>query len=150
MSAAAQRLHGQRGHRHHRRRGPPGLLLHPALPAAGRAAGRTVMTTRQTAPAVAVTGVTGGLGGLVSRALAQAGVPLRLLARTPSKAPQLQGSTVERFDYSGRNDCSQSMPSNGGSSARRKNARRLESAPVSKAWARARDAWLTERERRVP
>ncbi len=54
---------------------------------------------------VAVTGVTGGLGGMVSRALADAGVPLRLLVRTPSKAPSMTGSTVERFDYSDRNGC---------------------------------------------
>ena len=61
-----------------------------------------------TAP-VAVTGVTGALGGLVSRALADAGVPLRLLVRTPSKAPQLPGATVERFDYSDQNDCERAL-----------------------------------------
>lgn len=54
---------------------------------------------------VAVTGVTGGVGGMVSRALADAGIPLRLLIRTPSKAPALPGSTVEPFDYSDRNGC---------------------------------------------
>ena len=54
---------------------------------------------------VAVTGVTGGLGGMVSRALADAGLPLRLLVRTPSKAPSLPGSSVARFDYSDRNGC---------------------------------------------
>jgi NAD(P)H dehydrogenase (quinone) len=62
-----------------------------------------------TAPEVAVTGVTGGLGGLVSRALAEAGVPLRLLARTPSKAPELRSSTVERFDYADQNDCERAL-----------------------------------------
>ena len=54
---------------------------------------------------VAVTGVTGGIGGMVSRALADAGIPLRLLVRTPSKAPALPDSTVETFDYSDRNGC---------------------------------------------
>jgi NAD(P)H dehydrogenase (quinone) len=58
---------------------------------------------------VAVTGVTGALGGLVSRALADAGVPLRLLVRTPSKAPDLPGATVERFDYSDQNDCERAL-----------------------------------------
>jgi len=53
----------------------------------------------------AVTGVTGALGGLVSRALADAGVPQRLLVRTPSKAPSLPGATVETFDFSDRNGC---------------------------------------------
>jgi uncharacterized protein YbjT (DUF2867 family) len=41
----------------------------------------------------------------VSRALADAGTPLRLLVRTPSKAPSLPGSSVETFDYSDRNGC---------------------------------------------
>jgi NAD(P)H dehydrogenase (quinone) len=54
---------------------------------------------------IAVTGVTGGIGGMVSRALADAGIPLRLLVRTPSKAPALPDSTVETFDYSDRNGC---------------------------------------------
>ncbi len=58
---------------------------------------------------VAVTGVTGALGGQVSRALTDAGVPLRLLVRTPSKAPELPGATVERFDYSDQNDCERAL-----------------------------------------
>src|SRR3954470_19938063 len=58
---------------------------------------------------VAVTGVTGALGGLVSRALADAGVPLRLLARNPSKAPDLSGATVERFDYSDQRGCERAL-----------------------------------------
>ena len=41
----------------------------------------------------------------MSRALADAGIPLRLLVRTPSKAPSLPGSSVETFDYSDRNGC---------------------------------------------
>src|SRR5436190_2057442 len=42
--------------------------------------------TTEQGPTLAVTGVTGALGGMVSRALAKAGVPQRMLARTPSKA----------------------------------------------------------------
>jgi uncharacterized protein YbjT (DUF2867 family) len=42
---------------------------------------------------------------MVSAALADKAIPLRLLARTPSKAPSLPGSSVETFDYSDRNGC---------------------------------------------
>ena len=55
--------------------------------------------------ATAVTGVTGALGGLVSRALADTGVPQRLLVRTPSKAPTLPGATVKKFDFDDQNGC---------------------------------------------
>jgi len=55
-----------------------------------------------TLPTLAVTGVTGVLGGSVARALAADGVAERLLARTPAKAPQLPGSTVQPFSYSDR------------------------------------------------
>jgi uncharacterized protein YbjT (DUF2867 family) len=51
------------------------------------------------APSLAVTGVTGFVGGRAARELAESGVPLRLLARTPSKAPELPGSAVRRADY---------------------------------------------------
>ena len=40
-------------------------------------------------PTVGVTGVTGHVGGLVARALADAGVPQRLLVRSPWNAPDL-------------------------------------------------------------
>lgn len=50
-------------------------------------------------PAVAVTGITGAVGGLVGRALVEAGVPLRLLARTPSKVPPLPGCVVLPSTY---------------------------------------------------
>ncbi|OOB90886.1 SDR family oxidoreductase [Rathayibacter sp. VKM Ac-2630] len=53
-------------------------------------------------PTLAVTGVTGVLGGSVARALAADGVAQRLLARTPARAPQLPGSTVHPFSYSDR------------------------------------------------
>jgi NAD(P)H dehydrogenase (quinone) len=54
---------------------------------------------------IAITGVTGALGGMVSRALAEAGVSQRMLARTPSKAPALPGATVVEFDYADRSAC---------------------------------------------
>jgi uncharacterized protein YbjT (DUF2867 family) len=43
---------------------------------------------------IGVTGVTGGLGGRVARRLAGAGVAQRLLARDPSRVPDLAGGTV--------------------------------------------------------
>ncbi|KQQ08213.1 SDR family oxidoreductase [Rathayibacter sp. Leaf296] len=55
-----------------------------------------------TLPTLAVTGVTGVLGGSVARAHAADGVAQRLLARTPAKAPRLSGSTVHPFSYSDR------------------------------------------------
>ncbi|MDC4232560.1 SDR family oxidoreductase [Actinomyces sp. B33] len=45
-------------------------------------------------PSIAVTGVTGRVGGLVARALAERGVPQRLLARSPQRAPELPGARV--------------------------------------------------------
>lgn len=51
-------------------------------------------------PALAVTGATGVLGGLVARDLADRGIAQRLLVRTPAKAPTLPGSTVHKFSYS--------------------------------------------------
>ncbi len=50
-------------------------------------------------PQLAVTGVTGAVGGLVARALADVGVPLRLLARTPSRVPALPGCVVLPSSY---------------------------------------------------
>jgi NAD(P)H dehydrogenase (quinone) len=50
-------------------------------------------------PPVAVTGVTGAVGGQVARALVAEGVPLRLLARTPSKVAPLPGCTVLPSSY---------------------------------------------------
>lgn len=49
---------------------------------------------------LAVTGSTGVLGGHVARLLADAGVPQRLLVRTPAKAPALEGAVVLPFSYS--------------------------------------------------
>ncbi|KAG9185441.1 hypothetical protein G6011_07985 [Alternaria panax] len=49
---------------------------------------------------IAVTGATGGVGGLVARGLAARQLPQRLLVRTPSKAPKLPHSEVRQFSYS--------------------------------------------------
>src|SRR5690349_19498732 len=48
---------------------------------------------------IAVTGSTGAIGGAVARELAARGVPLRLLARTPSKAPALPDASVVACSY---------------------------------------------------
>lgn len=52
-----------------------------------------------TLPKLAVTGVTGHVGGLVARELAAAGLPLRLLARSPERAPTLPGCVVAELSY---------------------------------------------------
>lgn len=51
---------------------------------------------------LAVTGATGVVGGLVAADLAARGIPQRLLVRTPTKAPQLAGSTVHPVEYGDR------------------------------------------------
>lgn len=48
---------------------------------------------------IAVTGSTGRVGGLVAGHLARAGVPMRLLVRTPDRAPSHPDSTVHRVSY---------------------------------------------------
>jgi NAD(P)H dehydrogenase (quinone) len=48
---------------------------------------------------IAVTGVTGQLGGRVARLLADVGIPLRLLVRDPDRAPQLPDATVQVAPY---------------------------------------------------
>lgn len=50
-------------------------------------------------PALAVTGATGAIGGLVARELADAGVPLRLLVRDAARAPELPGGAVVTTSY---------------------------------------------------
>jgi NAD(P)H dehydrogenase (quinone) len=49
---------------------------------------------------IAVTGATGGVGGFVARNLVARELPLRLLVRTPSKAPKLPHSEVYQVSYS--------------------------------------------------
>lgn len=56
------------------------------------------MTTSRTAE-LAITGSTGHLGGLVARALAQAGVTQRLVVRSAERAPRLEGSSVVEAAY---------------------------------------------------
>ncbi|MDP9796268.1 uncharacterized protein YbjT (DUF2867 family) [Catenuloplanes nepalensis] len=51
---------------------------------------------------IAVTGVTGHLGGAVARRLSAAGHPLRLVARSPARAPSLPHSTVAAASYGDR------------------------------------------------
>lgn len=54
------------------------------------------------APTLAVTGSTGGLGGQIARILADAGVEQRLLVRSVSKAPSLPDAVVRPFSYGDR------------------------------------------------
>ncbi|KQQ04239.1 MULTISPECIES: SDR family oxidoreductase [unclassified Rathayibacter] len=54
------------------------------------------MSTQQP---IAVTGVTGAVGGRVARLLAEEGLPLRLLARDPSRAPVLPGAETRRASF---------------------------------------------------
>ena len=46
-------------------------------------------------PPLGITGASGNVGGTVARVLAEAGIPMRLLANTPSRAPQLPGAAAE-------------------------------------------------------
>ncbi|KZX21544.1 NAD(P)H-binding protein [Rathayibacter tanaceti] len=48
---------------------------------------------------IVLTGTTGAVGGRVARALADAGLPLRLLVRDPSRAPRLPGAEVVRASF---------------------------------------------------
>ena len=50
-------------------------------------------------PRTAVTGATGAVGGAVARQLAGQGMPLRLLVRTPAKAPDLPGTVIRVCSY---------------------------------------------------
>jgi NAD(P)H dehydrogenase (quinone) len=51
------------------------------------------------APVLAVTGVTGGVGGLTARDLADRGLAQRLLVRTPANAPKLPSTSVHAFSF---------------------------------------------------
>jgi len=53
-------------------------------------------------PNLAVTGSTGAVGGMVARALADAGLAQRLLARTPNRAPTLPGAVAVACGYGDR------------------------------------------------
>ena len=43
-------------------------------------------------PPLAITGASGNVGGVAARLLSKRGLPLRLLANTPSRAPKLPGA----------------------------------------------------------
>jgi NAD(P)H dehydrogenase (quinone) len=55
-----------------------------------------------TAETIAVTGVTGGLGGRVARRLAERGVAQRLVVRDPGRAPERVGAEVAAASYDDR------------------------------------------------
>lgn len=57
------------------------------------------MTSLPTLADLAVTGSTGGLGGMVARELAALGRPQRLLVRDAGRAPQLEGAVPLVFSY---------------------------------------------------
>lgn len=57
------------------------------------------MVAMSTQHPIAVTGVTGAVGGHVARLLAEEGLPLRLLARDPSRAPALPGAETVRASF---------------------------------------------------
>ncbi len=74
---------------------PPGLRAAPlSLPPSIER-----MSTSEGAPALAVTGSTGWLGGLVARGLEELRVAQRLLVRGLARAPQLEGATVLQSRY---------------------------------------------------
>ena len=50
-------------------------------------------------PPLGITGASGNVGGTVARVLAEAGIPMRLLANTPSRAPQLPGAAAVQCSY---------------------------------------------------
>ncbi|MDX3726065.1 SDR family oxidoreductase [Streptomyces caniscabiei] len=58
--------------------------------------------TAASAPTTVVTGSTGRLGGRVARRLAERGIPQKLLARSPDRAPRLTGALAVRGDYADR------------------------------------------------
>lgn len=53
-------------------------------------------------PSLALTGVTGALGGMVARSLAADGVPFRAVARTPSKLPERLAADVRQAEFGDR------------------------------------------------
>ena len=50
-------------------------------------------------PPLAITGASGNVGGVVARLLSERGLPLRLLANTPSRAPKLPGAHTIQCSY---------------------------------------------------
>ena len=50
-------------------------------------------------PSLAITGASGNVGGTTARLLSERGLPLRLLANTPSRAPELPGAVAVKCSY---------------------------------------------------
>ena len=50
-------------------------------------------------PSLAITGASGNVGGTTARLLSERGLPLRLLANTPSRAPELPGAIAVKCSY---------------------------------------------------
>ena len=50
-------------------------------------------------PPLAITGASGNVGGVAARLLSERGLPLRLLANTPSRAPKLPGAHAVQCSY---------------------------------------------------
>jgi uncharacterized protein YbjT (DUF2867 family) len=58
---------------------------------------------------IGVTGVTGRVGGRVATRLAELGLPLRLLARDPDRAPRLPGAQAARCSYGDTDEARQAL-----------------------------------------
>ena len=50
-------------------------------------------------PSLAITGASGNVGGTTARLLSERGLPLRLLANTPSRAPEQPGAIAVKCSY---------------------------------------------------
>ena len=60
---------------------------------------RTNEPAQASSAPLAVTGASGNVGGVVARLLSERGLPLRLLASTPSRAPKLPGAHAVQCSY---------------------------------------------------
>ena len=56
-------------------------------------------TQASSLPSLAITGASGNVGGAAARLLSERGLPLRLLANTPSRAPELPGAVAVKCSY---------------------------------------------------
>ena len=56
-------------------------------------------TQASSLPSLAITGASGNVGGAAARLLSERGLPLRLLANTPSRAPELPGAIAVKCSY---------------------------------------------------